>query len=696
MSRGEFLLEVRAEEIPARMLAAAAQELGSRLFEELMARGGLAPSEVETAYTPRRLVLILGGLPEREASRDEEVLGPPARAAFAADGSPTPAAQGFARRLGLDASALKRIATEKGEYVAAVRRIEGRATGEILGEIVPRVLAGIGWAKTMRWGTGVGPWVRPVHGLVALLDGEVVPCELFGVHASRTTIGHPILSPQPFEVADLADYRARLAERGLVIAPAERRRRLEAAMRERAAALGGELVVDAPLLDKLAAICEIPGVLEGAVAPEYLELPREVLATSLRDHQSALTVERDGRLLPVFLTVMDRPDDPVGRVRAGNEWVVAARLADAKFFYGKDRATRLAERAPQLANLTFHDKLGSYAAKSGRLAALTATLADELGASAAERAAAIEAARLLKVDLATDMVREFTSLQGVMGGIYAREEGAPEAVWQAIYDQYQPAAADDGVARGRVGRVVGLADRLDTLVGMFGLGLAPTGSKDPLGLRRAALGLVKTLLDGGLALGLGGAIARAHAGYEKLPKTADAVAAALVPFLAERARFLLGLAGFAYDEIEASLALGIDDLPTLARRVAALHAVRGERDFLGVVLSAKRIANITKTLPAYELAEAKLASGAESDLHAAGAALAADLDRRLPAGEFEGALRAVAALAGPLERFFVEVLVMDPDETVKRQRIALLQKIHREIGRLADLSAVVVDKADYR
>ncbi|MFN7940807.1 MAG: glycine--tRNA ligase subunit beta [Thermoanaerobaculia bacterium] len=696
MSRGEFLLEVRTEEIPARMLAAAAQELGSRLFEELMARGGLAPSEVETAYTPRRLVLVLGGLPEREASRDEEVLGPPARAAFAADGSPTPAAQGFARRLGLDASALKRIATEKGEYVAAVRRIEGRATAAILGEVVPRVLAGIGWAKTMRWGTGVGPWVRPVHGLLALLDGEVVPCELFGVRAGRGTVGHPVLSPRPFEVADLADYRARLAERGILTSPTERRKAIETAMRERATALGGELVVDSPLLDKLAAICEIPGVLEGGLAPEFLELPREVLATSLRDHQSALTVERDGRLLPVFLTVMDRPDDPAGRVRAGNEWVVAARLADAKFFYGKDRVTSLAERAPQLANLTFHDKLGSYAAKTSRLAALTATLAEQVGLSPAEREAAIAAARLLKVDLATDMVREFTSLQGVMGGIYAREEGAPEAVWQAIYDQYQPAAADDGAARGRVGRVVGLADRLDTLVGMFGLGLVPTGSKDPLGLRRAALGFVKTLLDGHHALALGPAIARAHAGYEKLPKAADAVAAALVPFLAERARFLLGLAGFAYDEIEASLALGIDDLPTLARRVAALHAVRGERDFLGVVLSAKRIANITRSLPAYELAETKLAAGAESDLLAAGTALAADLDRRLPAGDFEGALRAVAALAGPLERFFVEVLVMDPDEAVKRQRIALLQKIHREIGRLADLSAVVVDKADYR
>ena len=700
--RGEYLLEVRSEEIPARMLEPGLRELATRVFEELMARG-LGPREVDTGFTPRRLVLVLAGLPGREPDREEQVMGPPVRAAFGADGAPTPALLGFAKRTGLEPAQLARVQTEKGEYLAATRKIAGRATREVLAEIVPRILAGISWAKTMRWGSGEGPWVRPVHGVVSLLDGEVVPFELFGIAAGDTTEGHPTLSPEPFRVTGVEDYRGQLARRKVEVRPVERRRHLHETMLARAEALGGVLVDDPALIDKLTAICEIPGVMEGRFDDAFLELPAEVLSTSLRDHQSALTVAEpggeesgEGRLLPCFLTVMDRPDDPAGRARSGNEWVVAARLADARFFYGEDRKLPLAERAEQLQRLNFHEKLGSYAAKTERIVALSAALCDQLGAGA-EKPQAADAARLLKVDLTTEMVKEFTSLQGIMGGIYARGEGAPEAVWQAVYDQYLPASAEDRIPRGRVGQITGLADRLDTLVGIFGLGLIPTGSKDPFGLRRAAQGVVRIALEGGLAVDLEQAAAAAARLYgDRLSRGAEQIWDDLRPFLEDRIRYILGLAGYAYDEIEAALAVGVSSLPDLRARVDALHQVREEAAFLSVVLAAKRIANIVKDASEAPLAEAALVEPAEKELAEAFAGLRADLEEAAAAGDHERCLRRIADLAPVLDRFFVEVLVMAEDPQVRRNRIALLQAIGRAVSRTARLTEMVVDKAEAR
>jgi glycyl-tRNA synthetase beta chain len=698
MSKGEYLLEVRSEEIPARMLEPGVKELATRVFEELMARG-IAPSEVETGFTPRRLVLILNGLPEREADREEQVMGPPVRAAFGADGAPTQALLGFAKRTGLEPDQLARVTTEKGEYLAATKKIDGRATREVLAEIVARILTGISWAKTMRWGSGEGPWVRPVHGIVSLLDGEIVPFELFGIAAGDKSEGHPTLSPAPFRVENVADYRRHLAARAIEVRPAERQRILRETMLARAEALGGKLVEDAPLTAKLAAICEIPGVMEGKFGDAFLALPAEVLSTSLRDHQSALTVtapDDEDRLLPYFLTVMDRPDDPIGRARSGNEWVVAARLADARFFYGEDRKQPLSQVAEKLQRLAFHEKLGSYAAKTERLVALSAAICDQLGFGA-EKPQAVDAARLLKVDLTTEMVKEFTSLQGIMGGIYAREDGATEEVWQAVYDQYMPASAEDRIPRGKVGQIVGLADRLDTMVGMFGLGLIPTGSKDPFGLRRAAQGVVRIVLEGGLAVDLEAVATKAAALYgDRLTRSAEQILDDLRPFLADRIRYILGLSGYAYDEIEAALAAGVSNLPDLRARVDALHKVREEVGFLSVVLAAKRIANIVKDAPEAPFDESALVEPAEKDLATAFAGLRADLEAAAAAGDYERGLRRVADLAPVLDRFFVDVMVMAEDEKVRRNRIALLQAIGKAVSRTARLTEMVVDKAEAR
>jgi glycyl-tRNA synthetase beta chain len=702
MPAGEYLLEVRSEEIPARMLEPGVRELATRVFEELMARG-LGPREVETGYTPRRLLLILNGLPEREPDREEQVMGPPVRAAFAADGSPTPALTGFARRTGVEPDQLARVQTDKGEYLAATKKTEGRPTREILAEIVPRILAGISWAKTMRWGSGEGPWVRPIHGIVSLLDGEVVPFELFGIAAGGETVGHPTLSPAAFRVAGAASYREELAARSIQVTPAERHRVLLETMRGRAEALGGRLVEDEPLLDKLSSLCEIPGVMEGGFDAGFLELPGEVLATSLRDHQSALTVEpKDGdgsgskKLLPFFLTVMDRPDDPIGRTRSGNEWVVAARLADARFFYGEDRRAGLTHFGEQLDRLTFQERLGSYADKASRLVGLAGSLCEMLGWNG-DAPAAAAAARLLKVDLASEMVKEFTSLQGVMGGIYAREEGQPEEVWQAVYDQYMPASTEDRIPRGRIGQIAGLADRLDTLVGIFGLGLIPTGSRDPFGLRRAAQGVVRIALEGGLPIDLEEAATRAAILYgDRLTRGAEPILDDLRPFLHDRVRYVLGLSGYAYDEIEAALAMGGANLPDLRARVDALHRVREEPGFLTVVLAAKRIVNILKDAPEEPLDERFLTEPAEKELYAAFQGLRSEVEEAAAAGDYERCLRRIAGLAPVLDRFFVEVLVMDPDPRIRRNRIALLQAIHRTVSRTARLTEVVVDKAEAR
>ncbi len=692
---GELLLEVRAEEIPARMLEPAVKELATRLFEELVARS-LAPREVETGFTPRRLLIVLQGLPQREPDSEERVVGPPVRAAYAADGSPTPALTGFARRCGVEPQALERIATDKGEYLSHLQRRVGKSTAEVLSEVVPRLVAGLSWPKTMVWGDGHGPWARPVHGLVALLDGEVVPMTLFGIESGRATRGHPVLSPEPFEVAGAADYRARLAARGIVPSPGERRKALLAAMHEAAGALGGRLVDDPPLASKLAAICEIPGLVQGSFDEGFLELPREVLVTSLRDHQSAFTVEKDGALLPAFLTVMDRPDDPIGRVRAGNEWVVAARLADARFFFHEDGKRAFVERRPALEHLTFHAQLGSYAAKAARVEKLSGWLCDALGWGELT-AAAEEAARLLKVDLASEMVKEFTSLQGVVGGLYARAQGHSEEVWQAIYDQYLPASMEDPLPRGRVGQVVGLADRIDTIVGMFGLGLVPSGSRDPFGLRRAAQGVVRICIEGGLPLDLDAAAREVGTLYEgKLKVAVEKMAATLRSFLDDRIRFVLGTRGYAYDEIEAALAAGTEDLPDLERRVEALHRVREGKDFLSLVLAAKRIANIVKDAPRETLVESALAEPAERALYAAFRRVEAEVERAAEQGEHERCLERTAELAGDLDRFFVEVMVMVDDELLRRNRIALLQAIERVANRVARLTEMVVDRAEHR
>lgn len=691
MSKGELLLEVRCEEIPARMLQPAVKELASRLFEELMARQ-LAPDEGVTGFTPRRLMLSMTGIADGEPDRADEVTGPPVKVGFDGEGNPTAAAIGFAKRCGVDPAELRRVETDKGEYLAATVETVGRSSTEVLSELLPRILRELNWPKTMKWGTAEGPWARPVHGVVAVFNGEVVPFELFGVPSGRETIGHPVLSSNPFEVNDLTMYRRKLSRRKIEVRFEERRKKLAATLAAEAKKLGGELVEDDELLSRLTAMCAVPGVIAGTFDKRFLALPREVLIASLRDHQSAFSVEKKGKLRPHFLTLMDRPDDPEGRIRSGNEWVVEARLADAEFFFGEDRKVSLADRRSDLERLTFHVKLGNYADKTERIAALCSVLGDALGWEK-EAAAAVSAGELLKVDLTTEMVKEFTSLQGVMGGIYAREDGHPDDVWRAIYEQYSPAGSGDPIPETRVGRLVGLADRIDTLVGILGIGHVPRSSKDPFGLRRAAQGVVRIALEGDMPVDLDLVAAKAFQGYgDRLELKGKEVLAIWRPFIFDRVRHLLGVEGFAYDEIEAALEVGATNLPDLKARVEALHAVREEPDFLSVVLAAKRIANILRDSDEHTLSEELLAEDAERRLYNSFLDLKEEVQGAEEEGRYEHCFRAMAGFADVLDRFFVEVLVMDENIDLRNNRIAMLQSIQRTLSRTAELTAMVVER----
>lgn len=690
----EYLLEIRCDEVPSRLLRPVMKQLGGRLFEDLMGRG-LAPREIVTGLSHRRFALCCHGLPEHEPDREERELGPPRGEAYTEDGEPTEALTGFAERVGTTPEQLEIVKTERGEYVAHVHHQAGRPVGEVLAELMPRILSEIRWgAPKLRSGATVlaaEDWIRPLRGLVSLLDGEVQILELAGLRAGRESAGHPIHSPQPFEVSGIVDYLELLTERGIEISFEARREALRAALKERAEALGGELPDSTELLDRVALRCEIPGVVEATFEGEYLALPTEVVQTVLRECQAAFALTQDGKLLPHFLAVMDREDDPRGMVRAGQEWAAAGHLGDASFHYETDRGVALAERARRLDQLEFHPVLGHYGQKAARVRSLTAVIVRELGwQEESETAAALEAAGLLKVDLTTALGRNFPSLNGCLAGLYARDEGYIESVWGAIYDQYLPLSLDDRIPRGRVGQVVAVADRIDDLVGFFGLGQVPTGSKDPRGLRRRAQGLLRILIEAELALDLDLVAAQAALLYNEeerlLEGGAEEIVKGLQGFLGDRLRQLLGQRGYAYDEIEAALAVGgTTNLADLSLRLQALRQVRGDSGFHSLVLSAKRIFNIVKDSPEFELRAELLDEEAEKDLYADLVDVRRSVDEAAARRDYEECLRRMFDLVPSLERFFAEVLVMDEDETRRSNRMALLQSTRRMFWRVARL-----------
>jgi glycyl-tRNA synthetase beta chain len=689
-----FLFEVGLEEIPARMIAAAQSELARRVEDVLTRERFLRPGHEFHSYsTPRRLAVLVNGVEAAQADAQEQLTGPSWAVAFK-NGEPTPAAHAFAKKAGVEVSTLQKITTQKGEYVSAVVERKGRTASDILAEQLPKELAALYWPKNMYWRAGKPErFVRPVKWLLALLDHAIVPVEFAGVHAANLTHGHRILRGDAAVTVEHAGNYLGLLESAFVIADVELRRHrirkgLDAATRTVPGARWRE---DEALVDTVTHLTEWPTVLLGSFDAEYLTLPEEVLVTVMRDHQKYFAVEdTHGKLAGYFLTVLNtQPTEQAAEtIRRGNERVLRSRFNDARFFWTVDQKTPLIDRVEMLKAVTFQKNLGSYYEKTEA----NLHIAERLGGVVAERRAVIDrqalitAVRLAKTDLTAELVKEFTELQGIVGGLYARAQGLGETVAQAIYWQYSPAAIEEPIPPTVEGQILGVADRFQTIEAMFGIGLEPTGSKDPFGLRRAANGIVKILADSMLPLTLSDLF------QEKSQK--------LVAFFRERVEFYLrDVRGFAYDVVNAVLAAGYDDIRDAIARAEALTAVRGSEDFIAISAAFKRMKNILRQaseknlwklgIPDQLVKTTLLVEPAEGAVHSEATQLAAEVENLRAQHQYGRALEQIARLRPHVDLFFDKVMVMVDDSDLRSNRLALIAGVVGNFSSIADFSEIV-------
>ncbi len=601
--------------------------------------------------TPRRLAIRAEGLPARQPDSVERVLGPPKAA-------PPQAVAGFARKQGIKPEDMKVESTPKGEYYTYLKKVQGRNTIDILAEALPGVILGLYFPKTMYWTGKGGPrFIRPIRWIVALLADDIIPFQLAEVRSGALTSGHRRLGAREIAVTT-TDYERRLADHGVILSAEQRRNRIRSGM------AGIRIKPDDSLLETLVYLTECPACIQGSFDPQFLELPEEVLITVMRHHQRYFSVEDEqGKLAPAFVAVMNIASDPEGFVRRGNERVLRARFNDARFFWETDQKKSLVDRKPDLANVTFQAKLGSYLAKTERMMQLAAELGGDVHA--------VRAAELCKIDLTTELVKEFTELQGVVGGLYARVQGENETVWQSIYDHYKPESMEDAVPRHRTAQIVALADKLDTLRGCFAVGLIPTGSRDPFALRRAAQGVVRILIEGRFDLDLNTLLGSDEA---------------LKAFFAERVRYYFkDIRGFAYDEINACMAAscGWGNLVDLEARLERVSALRASPDFEPVAAAFKRIANIlgqarSGGFQASTIDEKLLEEGPERELH-----------QELKRNAGQQIENVISHLRPKIDLFFDKVLVNAPDPAVRQNRLTLLQTLLAEFSTIADFSEIV-------
>jgi len=711
--RHPFLLEIGTEEIPARMIAAAIEDL-ARGIGEALATAGLPARSTRPLGTPRRLAVLVDEVPEQSPDQIVEVTGPPAGVAFDAQGRPTKAGEGFARAQGVRVEDLRRTQGPKGECVAVRKTVPGRRAAAVLADAAPAVAAALAFPKTMRWGSGEHRFVRPVHWIVALYGEEIVPFEFCGVRSGRQTHPHRLKGSEPVSIARASEYTAFLERHGVLVDPQARRQRIAADLAAAAAKAGGRLATppgsearggdaDPELLDEVNDLVEWPAVLAGEFDPSFLELPQEILLTSMRHHQKYFAlVDGAGRLLPRFLAVANVPDDPQGIIRRGHEWVLRARLSDARFFHQEDRKGTLESFSAALERVAFHERLGSYAAKAARMTRLAESLLPAFAAAGhpADAAAVARAASFSKNDLCTQMVGEFPELQGIVGGLYAQADGLPAAVTEAIYDQYLPQAQDGPLPRGAVGAILSLADRLDTQAGIFLLGLVPTGSRDPYALRRSVQGACRILVERGVSVALPDLLGSAIAAYPAA-SLKDAVAPeealrTLLEFWRGRQEFLAAEAGFPVDVVRAALGAGDGDPADARRRMEAVRDFRKTPGFDDLAAAHKRIRNILagQKEPEERFDPAGLKEAAErllaeriQDTRPLVAAAAG-------AGDYAGALRRIAALREPVDRFFGDVMVLAEDRVLRRNRVALLRDLQALFLTVADFSEIAAHRKE--
>jgi glycyl-tRNA synthetase beta chain len=703
-----LLVEIGCEEIPAQFLDEAREGFGKALREAL-AQARLLPeaTPLETYSTPRRLVARLPQVFEAQPDQVEEVLGPPVRVAFDAQGKPTRAAESFAEKNSARVRQLVRTRTEKGEYVALRRTLRGSSAREILAPLLPTVIAGMSLPKSMYWAGKIGPrFVRPVRWILAILGqgkkARVVPFEFVGVKASSFTLGHRAFGNCAIRVRSFNEYSRRLLKQHVVLEP---KKRLEIIREKSKVLLEGlkfRLVTDPELERWIVNSTEWPKPLLGRFEARFLHLPREILVTVMRDHQKYFAVEDWKRnLQPCFITVLNLDRDPKGLIRQGHERVLAARFRDAEFFWQADQRVPLRDRREALAGVTYQAQLGSYAQKVDRMRALGKEVCGLLqtrqaGFSGDQIALLERAIELSKCDLLTQMVHEFPELQGIVGGLYAREQGETAEVAEAIYDHYLPRGTEDSCPRSKLGALVSIADKVDSVVGGFAVGLEPTGSSDPFALRRQANGIIKVLIELSLPIPLRSLVARAISQLN-VPWTKPQVDIfrALIEFLEERLRYYLeSVERLRYDTVRAVLSAGWDVPIEVARRGAALEKIRDSNDFLALTIAAKRMKNIlAKSASADDWSRGEvdpvlLQAREERELFERFQALSVSVEALRQAQDFRGALGAMAKVREPVDRFFDKVLVMSEDRAVRENRLRLVGKLDELFSRLARFSEI--------
>ncbi len=694
MNRHDFLVEIGAEEMPPRSLVA----LGTS-FRDGVAAGlqsaGLSYATAQAWYTPRRLAVKVTKLLDRQPEQRVERRGPPVSAAFDAAGKPTRAATAFAESCGVKVGELTRLEDNKGEFLFCRTTRAGLPAAALLPGIVQAALDALPVARRMRWGAGTAQFVRPVHWVVMLHGDQVVDGEILGIAAGRTTRGHRFHARKPIALRSPGGYLAAL-EKGFVCADFEaRRERIRAGAVAAAAAVGGEAIIDPDVLDEVTALTEWPVPLAGQFEPRFLELPAEVLVATLQDHQRYFPVRgADGRLMPRFIAVANLESRDPGQVRAGNERVVRPRLADAAFFYEADRKSSLDSRRAALGAVTFQAQLGSLADKAARVTALASQIARVAGK---DPAPAQRAAELAKCDLLTAMVGEFPELQGVMGRYYALHDGEPAEVASAIAEQYLPRFAGDALPSTGAGLSVAIGDKLDTLVGIFAIGQKPTGTKDPYGLRRSALGVLRILIETGIALDLRELIRAAldsvAADVARLggKAPAEGLAEEIYAYMMERLRawYLESGRGVTTEMFDAVLDTRPASPVDFDNRLRALVAFQKLPDAAGLTAANKRIANILRKAgeqPSPRVDPGLLTDSQERRLAAEVESLRQDVERLVTARRYEEALTRLASLRGPVDAFFEHVLVMAEDVRVRANRLALLAALQRLFLHIANLS----------
>jgi glycyl-tRNA synthetase beta chain len=683
----ELFLEIGTEEIPAGFLPKAMADMEVLIRKEFEA-ARLEFGTIRTFATPRRLALAVGAVAEQQPTLQAKALGPARQHAFDADGKPTKAAEGFARGQGVAVADLKIVATDKGEYVCAEKEETGRPTQELLREILPRLVSGISFKKSMRWKDLEVRFARPVHWIVALYGGAVVPLTFGELTSGNMSRGHRFMAPRQFAVSGCDDWLAKCRDHMVMADQAERKATIRRQVEATAQAAGGCVSMDEALLEEVTYLVEDPTPLCGTFEERFLALPRELLVTTMRTHQRYFTVESpDGRLLNKFITIANtRPEDPDVVIR-GNGRVIRARFSDALFFWEEDRKAKLETRLSALKSVIYQAKLGTSFEKVERFTVLARDLAGQFEPAAVELTA--RAAQLAKCDLETKMVYEFPELQGIMGREYARLEGENPRVVQAIFEHYLPVEAGGVLPQDNLGAFVSVADKIDTICGCFGVGLIPTGSADPYALRRSAIGILNILLERGYRLSLPALVERSlELLAAKLTRPRDQVQGEVVEFIRLRLVNMLTQRGYPADVVEAVLSARFDDPLDAVARVEALAALKIQAGFEPLAVAFKRVGNIIKggvdTPLRHELFEADCERTLADAVILARAAVAT----AVAAGNYAAALQAIAALRVPVDAFFEGVMVMAEKPEVRTNRLALLTEVGRLFDGIADFAKI--------